>query len=353
MRYRAVLLASASAGLFGLSIPVVKLLVSEVDPGLLAGFFYLGSGLGLAALRAVLGRARRQSETPLGRRDLPWLAGAILFGGVIGPLLLIAGLSRTSGATASLLLTFEGLATALIAWFAFRENVNPRVATGMMLIAAGGAVLAWQGGMDFVELIGPAAIIGACLAWGIDNNLTRKVALADPLEIATLKGLVAGPVNLALALASGADLPATGTIAVAALVGFFGYGISLVLFVAALRDLGAARTGCRLARAGKEDPVHGFGDALANRFQRHHARLHYLRLELPGHPHAAPELHGLQRHFKPLHGGDTKRGGQSLALLRIRRQAQPTAGGRHVVDADAGVPESQPVGVPAHAALSR
>ena len=249
MRYRAVLLASASAGLFGLSTPVAKLLVSEVDPGLLAGLFYLGSGLGLAALRAVLGRARRRSEAPLERRDLPWLVGAIFFGGVIGPLLLMAGLSRTDAATASLLLTFEGIASALIAWLAFRENVNPRVATGMMLIATGGAVLAWQGGTSLVELIGPAAIIGACLAWGIDNNLTRKVALADPVEIAMLKGLVAGPVNLALALASGADLPAIGTIAVAALVGFFGYGLSLVLFVSALRDLGAARTSAYFSTA--------------------------------------------------------------------------------------------------------
>ena len=249
MRYRAVLLASAAAGLFGLSTPIAKLLLSEVDPRLLAGLFYLGSGLGLAALRAGLARSRRASEAPLERHDLPWLAGAILFGGILGPLLLMAGLSRTDAATASLLLTFEGIATALISWFAFRENVNPRVATGMSLIVVGGLAVSWPGAADLGSLLGPTLVIAACVAWGIDNNLTRKVALADPIQIATLKGLVAGPVNIGLALAGGAVVPRPGAVAAAAVVGLLGYGLSLVLFIAALRDLGAARTSAYFSTA--------------------------------------------------------------------------------------------------------
>ncbi len=249
MNLSAVLSALAASALFGLATPVAKILVGSVDPWLLAGLFYLGSGLGLAALRAVLAGRRMAAEARLTRHNLPWLAGAILAGGVAGPLLLMVGLARTEAASASLLLTLEGLATALLAWFAFHENFDRRIATGMLLIAAGAAVLGWQGEARWNDLLGPLAIVGACVAWGVDNNLTRKVALADPLQIAMLKGLAAGPVSLTLALANGAALPAPGMAAAAALVGFFGYGLSLVLYVVALRDLGAARTGAYFATA--------------------------------------------------------------------------------------------------------
>jgi len=249
MPLSAPLYALAAAALFGLATPVAKLLIGSADPWLLAGLFYLGSGLGLAALRA--GRSMRKvaGEAALSRRDAPWLGGAIFFGGIVGPLLLMAGLARTEAASASLLLTLEGAATALIAWFAFREGVDRRVASGMGLIVAGAIVLAWQGAARPAGFLGPAAIVGACIAWGIDNNLTRKVALADPLEIAMYKGLIAGPVSMALALAQGAAIPGLAVIAAAALVGFLGYGISLVLFVIALRYLGTARTGAYFSTA--------------------------------------------------------------------------------------------------------
>ena len=158
-------------------------------------------------------------------------------------------LSMTEATTASLLLALEGVATALIAWFVFRENFDYRIATGMALIVAGAAILSWQGGIRLGSFLGPAAIVGACVAWGIDNNLTRKVALADPVQIAMVKGLVAGPVNIVLALTMGAAMPATPTVASAALVGFIGYGVSLVLFVVALRHLGTARTGAYFSTA--------------------------------------------------------------------------------------------------------
>jgi len=162
--------------------------------------------------------------------------------------LLMLGLSVTPAATASLLLNLEGLATMAIAWAIFRENVDWRLLTGAAAILAGAAVLSWQGSADGIGW-GALAIGGACLAWGIDNNLTRRLSAADPVQIALFKGLAAGAVNLALALAAGARLPQMGQIGGAALIGFFGYGVSLVLFVMALRRLGAARTGAYFSTA--------------------------------------------------------------------------------------------------------
>lgn len=237
-----------AAALFGASVPAAKLLIGAVDPAVLAGLFYLGSGLGLAAwriLRPTLGIA----EASLARADLPWLAGAVAAGGVAGPLLLMFGLARTDASTASLLLTLEGVATALIAWFVFRENFDRRIALGMALIVAGALVLAWQGAIVLDELYGPLAIAAACLAWGIDNNLTRKVSLADPVQIAMVKGLAAGPVNLALGIWAGGALPPLSGAAAALAVGVFGYGVSLVLFVLALRHLGTARAGAYFSTA--------------------------------------------------------------------------------------------------------
>jgi drug/metabolite transporter (DMT)-like permease len=241
--------ALAAALLFGLSTPAAKILVGAVDPWMLAGLFYLGAGIGLGGWRLLAAARRRSGEASLGRRDLPWLAGAIAAGGVLGPVLLMAGLARVEASAASLLLTLEGVATALLAWFLFREHFDRRIALGMGAIAAGAAILAWQGGPSLSGLAGPAAILGACVAWGIDNNLTRRVALADPVAIAMLKGLVAGPVNIALAMAQGVTLPGFGTAGVAGLVGLLGYGVSLALFVRALRHLGAARTGAYFSTA--------------------------------------------------------------------------------------------------------
>jgi drug/metabolite transporter (DMT)-like permease len=252
MNRRAVVLALVSAALFGVSTPAAKILLGAVDPVILAGLLYCGAGAGIAGLRRAvrpLLAPQGAAETPLARADMPWLAGAIAAGGIAGPLLLMFGLARTDAAAASLLLTLEGVATALLAWFVFNENFDRRIALGMGCLVAGAAVLAWSGQPTWSGLVGPVAIVAACIAWGLDNNLTRKVSLADPLQIVELKGLVAGPVNLALGFWVGGGLPAPGTIAIAALVGFLGYGVSLALFVLALRDLGTARTGAYFSTA--------------------------------------------------------------------------------------------------------
>ncbi len=246
------MIALASAALFGLSTPAAKVLLGSIDPAMLAGLLYCGAGVGVAILRRVnrfTMHANKAAEAPLTRADAPWLAGAIASGGIAGPLLLMAGLSRTSAEAASLLLTLEGVATALLAWFVFRENFDRRIAIGMSCLVAGAILLSWTGQPSLTGLMGPMAIAGACLAWGLDNNLTKKVSLADPLQIVELKGLIAGPVNLAIGLWAGGSFPSLPMLLLAMMVGFVGDGVSIALFVRSLRHLGTARTGAYFATA--------------------------------------------------------------------------------------------------------
>ena len=239
--------ALAAALLFGASTPLAKLLTASLSPLLLAGLLYLGSGLGLGALlvlRRVRERRRAQAVTQLhiARAELPWLLGAIAAGGMLGPALFMLGLAQTGAAPASLLLNLEGMLTALIAWRVFQENADRRIVLGMVAIALGGVLLSWQPGAGALSP-GALLIAAACLCWALDNNLTRQVSNNDALLLACLKGLLAGMTNTALALAGGTGLPALSDAGYAGLVGFAGYGVSLVLFVVALRTLGAARTG--------------------------------------------------------------------------------------------------------------
>lgn len=245
---RSVGVALAAAALFGASTPLAKLLVGEVPPLLLGGLLYLGSGLGLALMR--LWRERGWPASGLQPHEWPWLAGAILFGGVLGPVALMFGLTQTSGSVASLLLNLEAVLTAVLAWLVFKENADRRVVLGMLAIVAGGVVLSWPTGqMAASDGMGPAAIALACLCWAIDNNLTRKVSASDALFIASTKGLIAGGVNTAMALALGLSWPDSPTLLGIMVVGLLGYGVSLVLFVLALRGLGAARTGAYFSTA--------------------------------------------------------------------------------------------------------
>lgn len=242
-------LAVGASALFGVTPPLSKLLLENVSPFMLAGLLYLGAGIGLALYRAVKrsGDAEAQ-EASLQRADLPWLAAAVSMGGIVGPVLLMFGLSMISASSGALLLNLEGLATMAIAWLVFKENVDRRLLLGAMAILAGAVLLTWQGqGVDFN--IGAFLIAGACLAWGIDNNLTRKISAADPTVITMIKGLVAGVVNIGLALALGASLPTIPLIAASAVLGLFGVGVSLVMFILALRHLGTARTGAYFSLA--------------------------------------------------------------------------------------------------------
>lgn len=242
-------LALGSAVLFGAAAPLSKLLLGTMDPWLLAGILYLGAGFGLALVhggRRLVGLP--SVEAPLRRSDMPWLAAVVAFGGMLGPLLLMLGLAHTTAASGSLLLNLEGLATMAIAWLVFRENVDRRLLLGAAAILAGAGLLSWNGEALSLDL-GGLLIAAACLCWGIDNNLTRKLSSADPVQIAMIKGLVAGSTNLLLALALGASLPGPGPIFAGAAVGFVGIGVSLVMFMLGLRHLGSARTGAYFSLA--------------------------------------------------------------------------------------------------------
>lgn len=239
LRQAGVPAALGAALLFGAGTPFAKLLLESVSPWLLAGLLYLGSGVGLSLYRYF----SKAPAVKLQRHELLWFVGAIVAGGVVAPVLLMVGLTGLPASGASLLLNAEGVFTALLAWFAFKENFDRRIALGMVAIVAGAAILSWPGEMRFAGVWPSLAVLGACFAWGIDNNLTRKVSLSDATWIASVKGLVAGSVNLALAFIAGATLPALPNVAGALLVGFFAYGVSLALFVVGLRHLGTARTG--------------------------------------------------------------------------------------------------------------
>lgn len=247
--------ALLAAILFGASTPFAKLLVGQTVPLVLAGLLYLGSGIGLGAwliLRLLMQR-RTSGRATLTSSDLPWLAGAVLTGGIAGPILLMTGLTYTPASTASLLLNMEGVLTALLAWFVFREQFDRRIFLGMALIVIAGVMLSWEqsapAGQPPAIPWGAVSIVAACLCWAIDNNLTRKISASDAVQIAAVKGLAAGAVNLGAAWWLGLALPSLNNAALAGIVGFCGYGLSLVLFVLALRHIGTARTGAYFSMA--------------------------------------------------------------------------------------------------------
>lgn len=338
----AIAAALLAALLFGASTPFAKLLAGDMSPVLLAGLLYLGSGLGLSLIRLL--RDRGWSSPRMAGPDWPWLLGAIACGGVLGPVLLMYGLARTSAASASLLLNLEAVCSALLAWIVFRENAGWRVVLGMALIVAGGGVLAWSpAGASLQAGRGALAIAGAALCWGLDNNLTRRVAAADALFVAASKGLAAGCSNSVLALALGAALPPMSLIGAALTIGVAGYGVSLVLYVIALRGLGSARAsayfstapflGAALAVLALHDPTPGLfwlaallmaagvglhlleqhehehsHEALAHahphRHDAHHQHQHDFAWD-GSEPHSHPHLHAplmhRHRHYPDLH----------------------------------------------------
>lgn len=240
----ALLLALLAALLFGVSAPLSKLLLSDIAPMPLASLLYFGCGAGvlLFKLATVFSHKKEKTEAGMSRRDVPWLAGIILTGGVAAPVILMYSLKATPAATASLLLNFEAVATACIAAIFFKESLGKRVWISIALITAAAVVLSWSDSGQWGFSLGAVGIITACLLWGIDNNLTRNISAKDPLITAIAKGFGAGTVSLILSLATGSTFPSITLTLFAMLLGAFSYGISIVLFIIAMRQLGAART---------------------------------------------------------------------------------------------------------------
>ncbi len=249
MNLKPVVAILLSAALFGVSMPLAKLLLGDVRPVALAGLLYLGVFLGLSAYsitrRAVgpRGGSAGGGEARLEKKDLPWLAGAVLAGGIIGPVCLMEGLSRISGFSASLLLNFEGLATALIAVILFRENAGRKTWLALAVMTAAGILLSWNPGQGRFNLTGPILVLVAMIGWGFDNNLTRQISDKDPVEIARIKGLAAGAGLTAAAFILGQGYRPGPAVAYGLLIGAACYGLSLVLFIRALKGMGAFRTG--------------------------------------------------------------------------------------------------------------
>ncbi len=235
-----ILLALAAAAMFGASVPFAQLLLGTVEPVMLAALLYIGGGSAVVAARLVRGRST--GESPLTRRDYPWLAGTMLAGGFLAPVLLMIGLASTPAATASLLLTAEAVATALIAAAFFAEVIGRRVWVAIGLITAAGVILSFDPVGHFGLSIGALGVIGACALWGLDNNCSRQISSKDPFAIGTAKGLGAGLLSLPLALALGEPFPPPDAALQALLLGAVCYGASMICFILALRSLGAART---------------------------------------------------------------------------------------------------------------
>ncbi len=243
-------LALLAAALFGVSAPLSKLLLGGIQPLSLAGLLYVGSGLGLLLVwlgRRISGIAER--EASLSSADLPWLAGAVVSGGIAAPVLLLWGLTGVFASGASLLLSTEGVLTTLIAALAFHEAIDARVWMASALMVAAGALLAYEPGTSFGLSLHALAVVAACGLWGLDNNLTRPISGGDPVVIAMLKGLAAGTVNLALGLFAGEPLPAMAYAGEALLLGSLSYGASLLCYILALRHLGSARTAAHFGTA--------------------------------------------------------------------------------------------------------
>lgn len=236
----------ASATLFGLSAPFAKLLLGEISPVALAGLLYLGAFLGLSLYSLFTWKKVSTFEaksTRLEKRDLPWLGGAILAGGVIAPVSLMMGLNLISGFSASLLLNLEGLSTVIIAIVVFRENAGKSLWLALLFMTLAGVLVSWNPGQSKFNILGPLLIVLATFSWGVDNNLTRQISEKDPLQIAWIKGLLAGGITLSIALILGMKITFSLNILYALLLGSLSYGMSLVFFIKALRGLGSSRTG--------------------------------------------------------------------------------------------------------------
>lgn len=237
-----------AAALFGVAAPFGKALLSHAGPVALASVFYLSAGVVLCVVTPF---RRGGAEAPLRRHDAPLLVAIAVLGGIVGPVLMLLGLARVSGVAGSLLLNLEAPATILLAVAFFGEHLGRREAIGAAFVVAGAALLAipssssGSGGAPW----GAVAVAGACLAWGIDNNLTQRLSLRDPIALVRWKALGAGGGSALVALAIGDRFPTGSAMTGAAVVGATSYGVSIVLDAYALRFVGAAREATYFATA--------------------------------------------------------------------------------------------------------
>lgn len=246
MRSRAIALGLGAAALFGASVPAVKLAADRIGPLALAGLLYVGAGIALSAVRLV---NRSVREAPLRRADSRTLAGIVVAGAVLGPMLLVLGLRRLPGSGAALLLNLEAPFTVLVAVALFGEHLGRRGLASALAIVAGACILGLAPGGLRIEPLGAALVAGACAAWALDTNLTQRLSLRDPIALVRFKGLCGGACTLVVAVLAREPLPTPSQVSAALAIGALGYGLSIVWHVRAMRDLGAARQSALFATA--------------------------------------------------------------------------------------------------------
>ncbi|HNH06782.1 MAG TPA: DMT family transporter [Anaerolineales bacterium] len=238
-----ILQALIAALFFGASAPIAKLLLGDdIAPIFLAAFLYLGSGAGTFLFRLTQRMRSKDAEADIKSPDIKWLAGAIIAGGILAPIILMISLQNTPASTASLLLNFEGVGTTLIALLFFKEAIGRRAWIAILVITLASIFLSTNFDEGFGLSLGALGIILACVLWGVDNNFTRNISGKDPLAIVAWKGLVAGTFSFFLAYFLGNTLPSLTVILGTLVLGFVSYGLSTMLFIRSMRGLGAART---------------------------------------------------------------------------------------------------------------
>ena len=246
---KAITFAILAAALYALNAPVSKLLLQNVPATMMAGFLYLGAGIGMALMglaRSKTGHGKK--EVPLGKKDLPFTVGMVVLD-IAAPIFLMIGLKRTTAANASLLNNFEIVATSLIALLIFRERIGRRLWLAIGLITLSSILLSVKDAGCFRFSIGSLFVLLACVCWGLENNCTRNLARCDPLEIVVIKGFGSGIGSVLIGFAVGEALPGWGDILKILLLGFVAYGLSITFYVYAQRDLGAAKTSAYYAVA--------------------------------------------------------------------------------------------------------
>ena len=246
---KAIFYAILAAALYALNAPVSKLLLQNTPPTMMAGFLYLGAGVGMA----LMGLARRKTghgkkEAQLTKKDLPFTIGMVVLD-IAAPIFLMIGLKRTTAANASLLNNFEIVATSLIALLIFKEKIGRRLWLAIGLITLSSILLSVEDAGSFQFSVGSLFVLLACVCWGLENNCTRNLSHSDPLEIVIVKGFGSGIGSVIIGLMVGESLPVWSDILKILLLGFVAYGLSIYFYVYAQRDLGAAKTSAYYAVA--------------------------------------------------------------------------------------------------------
>jgi drug/metabolite transporter (DMT)-like permease len=250
MKTKAQIYGIIAAALFGASAPFSKLMLSNISPLQLAGVLYLGSGFSLLVIKLIKNASyTTDNSAKLEKKDFPWLAGAVVSGGILAPICLLFGLSITPAATASILLNFEAVATALIATLFFHEHLGKKVIYALILLTLASLILTFEPSGKIGISWGAILIIAACAFWGIDNNLTRNISSKDPLTIVIVKGTVAGIFSILLSVLMKNPVPSVTTVTGGLILGGLSYGISLILFILTLKEIGASRASALFASA--------------------------------------------------------------------------------------------------------